>query len=697
MNIKRKACHLTLALAFVLCPVLGGCGGRGDGVGKESDSDVSRADAGADAGAAADAGSDDAGTDGPTATDGGSDGGAETEPDSGAGPDASIEKPWIKVAPNGRYFMFEDGTPFFPLGTAASGEQLSLDYFGAVAIGGKTVTYDPETLEKRFQDTQANGENFFRIDIEGTGWWQDEDIKALVDAGKIQFLEDPAGTFNEEYATRIDHFIGLAEKYDIYVDLVLIAHTCQLVGLDDNLPFWPYHVSHGGPLNSLGDLVTRADAKALWKKRLQYIVDRWGSSSNIFTWELWNELTGCGGSGSDQIDADWVEEMGKFIRDYEISRYGKAHLVSVSATGYVPATPKAFWVNAGTDIAMHHYYHGVTTLIPRPVDVVLELRKTLKWMHEEIVGYRRPVMENERYVGGKWPESLTAEAEHNVAWTHLASGSSGAGATWAEFPRFTPDTGDRGRGAFVADTHRVMREMLKTVDLTSFDSRNYNDQVTSRTAGIVPTAASDGKRMIGWLLHDNPSDYRVDIVNSVRGASSGERLANQVVVIQGINYWYSFLVQEGIQVDTDPYLAETAALFVKYFGVDQAAAEDLALQMFQDPSGFFGRYRDLLKNLPQQDKVNMAAGLSTLLDRIITDLEALESQHHALEKAYKGHPEVSTTLDFDALCEGGHVVKWIDDVTGNEIETISASGPQVTMATPPFRRHVAFMMTSECP
>ena len=29
--------------------------------------------------------------------------------------------PWITIASNGRYFMFEDGTSFLPLGTACSG------------------------------------------------------------------------------------------------------------------------------------------------------------------------------------------------------------------------------------------------------------------------------------------------------------------------------------------------------------------------------------------------------------------------------------------------------------------------------------------------------------------------------------------------------------------------------------------------
>ncbi|MBI5526193.1 MAG: cellulase family glycosylhydrolase [Deltaproteobacteria bacterium] len=638
-------------------------------------------------GEVSDAGGDDAGAD---------DVGAQDAGVSDGGVDASGNRPWIKTAPNGRYFMFDDGTPFFPLGTATSGEHLSLDYFGTATIGGKTLVYDPETLRKRFQEMQANGENFFRIDIEGTGWWDDEDISTLIDGGKIQFLEDPAGTFNEEFARRVDNFIRLAGEYGIYVDVVLIAHTCQLVGLDDNLPFWPYHSSRGGPINALGDLITNADAKALWKKRLEYVADRWGSSPSIFTWELWNELTGCGGSGSDATDAAWVEEMGKFIRDYEISRYGKAHLVSVSATGYVPATPEAFWLNPGTDIAMHHYYHGVTTMIPRPVDVVLELRNTLKWMHEDIVGYRRPVMENERYVGGSWPESLTAEAEHNVAWTNLASGSAGSGATWAAFERFVPDTGDRGRSVFVGPTHVFMREFLKGVDLTLFDSRNYNDHVASSNAAVVPTAASDGKTMIAWLLHDNPADYRIDLINAVRGASSIERLAHLVAVIQGIRDWYIFMTQDGVQVDTDPYLSDAAALFVKYFGVDQATAEDMATQMVQDPVGFFERYKGYIKNLPKEQKEGMALELGALLDGIIADFEALESQHHTIERTYKGHPEVETTLEIDSLCYGGHAIKWIDDATGVELGTSAASGSKISVSTPPFRKHTAFLMVSTC-
>ncbi len=65
---------------------------------------------------------------------------------------------------------------------------------------------------------------------------------------------------------------------------------------------------------------------------MQYVSDRWGNSSRIAMWELYNELLNCGGTNAPAAEA-WVAEMGQALRNYEKNKYGKAHPIIVSTVG----------------------------------------------------------------------------------------------------------------------------------------------------------------------------------------------------------------------------------------------------------------------------------------------------------------------------------------------------------------------------
>ena len=63
-------------------------------------------------------------------------------------------------------------------------------------------------------------------------------------------------------------------------------------------PVNPYNTVNGGPAKTPADFWTDPTARALYRRRLRYLVARYGSQTSIAFWELWNETDaprpGCG-------------------------------------------------------------------------------------------------------------------------------------------------------------------------------------------------------------------------------------------------------------------------------------------------------------------------------------------------------------------------------------------------------------------
>jgi len=169
-------------------------------------------------------------------------------------------------------------------------------------------------------------------------------------------------------------------------------------------------------------------------------------------------------------------------------------------------------------------------------------------------------------------------------------------------------------------------------------------------------------------------------------------------MLGAIDVWIHLFVEDGVTADPQPYLDETAALFITHLGADETTANALAIQAFTDPNGF----GDALKPFKQTASVAvMAAFVSdflALLTDITADLEVLEAQYHTLDHTGTGHAPVSTTLTISGLCAGEHTVQWIDDNTGSTLtqETIRTTDDELRLDGPAFSKHVAFLVKSVC-
>lgn len=223
---------------------------------------------------------------------------------------------------NNRYFEFDDGSFFFPIGInlawwSGAGDALS-DY-------------------KKWMDLlAANGGNAIRV------WMADWSFG-------IEWDDTPLGDYSNrlQRAWLLDQIFRMAEERDIYIILVLMNcadfNNWQTNGWNRN----PYNAALGGPLEQPAMFVKDPTARSLMQRRLNYIINRWGYSPNLLAWEWWNEANLA--PFTDQTLTPWYQEMTAFLRGHDANQ----HLVT---TSYAIQDISPIWNLPEIEIIQKHEY-----------------------------------------------------------------------------------------------------------------------------------------------------------------------------------------------------------------------------------------------------------------------------------------------------------------------------------------------------
>ncbi len=111
--------------------------------------------------------------------------------------------------------------------------------------------------------------------------------------------------FNPSAIRKIDRLVNLSDSLHIYVMLTL--------GMGN------YSIKDGGFSATAADFFVNPKSKQQYKDRLRYIIARWGYSTSIGAWELFNEVDNVQfGDKEKPINADsivaWHNEMSTFIK-----------------------------------------------------------------------------------------------------------------------------------------------------------------------------------------------------------------------------------------------------------------------------------------------------------------------------------------------------------------------------------------------
>jgi len=186
---------------------------------------------------------------------------------------APVGKGFVKVGSNKRSFAFEDGTPYMPIG---------MNY----VTHGTTQNYNRLNYNEHMDGilkTADHGGNMLRI-------WMD-----ALHFG-VEWGENNIGNYSARMnrAFDLDAIIEYAHDRDLYFLLTLDAganfgyeqHNGVYTGrwLEN-----PYRAVVGEQAQRR-TFFSNEQCKEMYKRRLRYIMSRWGYSQNIMAWEMWNEV-----------------------------------------------------------------------------------------------------------------------------------------------------------------------------------------------------------------------------------------------------------------------------------------------------------------------------------------------------------------------------------------------------------------------
>jgi hypothetical protein len=178
---------------------------------------------------------------------------------------------FVRVVPGSRFFAFESGAPFIPLGN------------------NLVKTTDAEVIRTWAERLQAHRMNSQRI------WLHPHYTAIEWSADGIRgpsFVPDAPGLgrYCLRTARSMDYTVEEAERNGLYAILCQDDTICY-----ENSPHheprigWEYNPYR--PLCKDGiEFFTNDLAKRYYKRRLRYMVARWGYSTHVFSWELQNEV-----------------------------------------------------------------------------------------------------------------------------------------------------------------------------------------------------------------------------------------------------------------------------------------------------------------------------------------------------------------------------------------------------------------------
>lgn len=284
---------------------------------------------------------------------------------------------------NSQRFAFDGGQTYYPLGMDAAWLNSGQSY------------------DATFAQMQAAGMNWARV------WMNHWDGKNLEWAENKADNPKP-GTLLISVARRWDAIFDAAEKHGIYLQMTLQHHGQYTAGTDSNWADNPWNANTnklgGGFLKNPDDFFTDAEARRLTRLKCRYLAARYGYSTHLLSYELFNEVQNITEVQSHFGDVvNWHKEMAAAIRAEDVNH----HLLTTSI-----AAPREPLAEIGLDYDQIHAY------VP------------------DIVSYFAGVKSaNVPVFVGEWGPSgplsnITEAFLHDGLWASVMAPTAGAGQFW---------------------------------------------------------------------------------------------------------------------------------------------------------------------------------------------------------------------------------------------------------------------------
>ena len=248
-------------------------------------------------------------------------------------------------------FQFDNGQSFRGIGENLAWESRASDdskYFKALHENSK---YNYEYM---LRSLAAHGGNFFRTWI--CPWNLPIDWKRGFNSNRYTAS---TAFYNPSAIKKMDRLVTLSDSLGVYMMLTLGEGAST--------------IKDGGYAASAADFFVNPKSKALYKNRLRYFIARWGYSSAIAAWELFNEVDNVEFSNKENpIDpatiVAWHDEMSAYIK--AIDPYH--HLVTTSISH---RDLKGLDALPAIDFNQKHIYKNTTAIPGAIVDYEYRFQK----------------------------------------------------------------------------------------------------------------------------------------------------------------------------------------------------------------------------------------------------------------------------------------------------------------------------------
>ena len=395
-----------------------------------------------------------------------------------------------------RYLACSDGTPYFALGEN-------------VCWFSHKGTFDYDLY---FEKLAASGCNYTRL------WMSPWNIGLEWAPGAAHYgppVDYPGlGKYNLANAWKLDYIINLAERHGIRIMLCFLVHgEFKTTSNDPRQNMWkgnPYNQLLGGPCEKPQDFFVNPMARDLFKKRLRYMVARWGHSTSVLFWEFFNEVDIIDKYISAEV-VSWHRDMARYLRS--IDPY--FHPITTSYATH--AGDPAMWKLPEIDCTQTHFYYA-------------DVEGMMERVCREGQSYGKPHWVGEYgtdWQGGRWMRDDPSGIHlHNGLWISALSGDLGNGMLWwwdnyvdprnlyhhfAALSRFTADIPWlEGNWKSIQihgcpDTVRAVGIQNEEIALLWFQNRAYTWQACVGGKTVTPVPKSQFK--IQNLL---PGGYRLE-------------------------------------------------------------------------------------------------------------------------------------------------------------------------------------------
>ncbi len=310
----------------------------------------------------------------------------------GANPKWPARRGVVRIAANGRYFETGDGQALPLIGHCVCWHH-----------GRGTFDFDDW-----FAAMAAAGENYARLWM--SPW-----------ALGIEAGPDTGVNYRLDRAWQLDHVFGLAERHGIYLMLCFDYHgmfetTPDYWGGNDNWKLNPYNAANGGPCANQNEFFTKPEARAIYQKRLRYLIARYGHSPNLLAWQFFNEIDNVYSHLQPADVASWHAAMGDWLKSNDPWR----HLVTTSLTG--GSDRPEIWQLPQMEFAMYHSYGQAQPAAALPVIARRFLRD-----------YAKPLMIGEfgtDWRGWRREQDPFLRGWRQGIWAGALSGTVGTAMSW---------------------------------------------------------------------------------------------------------------------------------------------------------------------------------------------------------------------------------------------------------------------------